>query len=101
MNYRKSVVKGGVDMLSVRINEDEFRRMAKESIDAMLKRTESELVYWDSAELKKRTCMSWDTIQATFFFDPRFPKRKVGGKWYFPARGARTFLESWLQEQPS
>jgi hypothetical protein len=45
--------------------------------------------------------MSWDTIQATFFFDPRFPKRKVGGKWYYPVRETRQFLETWLDEQSS
>lgn len=86
-------------MLSVQIDESEVKRLARERIAELVKTIDAEYVFWDTAELKKRTCMSWDTIQATFFFDPRFPKHKVGGKWYFPARETRDFLIKWLDEQ--
>ncbi|WP_397386181.1 group-specific protein [Paenibacillus sp. VCA1] len=56
-------------------------------------------VFWDTKELKRRTCMCWNTIQETFFYDPEFPKRKIGGKWYYPAREARQYLELWLMNQ--
>lgn len=86
-------------MLSVSVNESEVRDLCKQKIAELIKEVDTEYVFWDTAELKKRTCMSWNTIQDTFFYDPRFVKRKVGSKWYFPAREARAFLEQWLREQ--
>lgn len=90
-------------MVSVKVDMDEREvlKFCREKIDSMIQEIESELVFWDSAELKKRTCMSWNFIQETFFFDQRFIKRKIGGKWYFPAKETREFLEIWLREQPT
>lgn len=86
-------------MLTVSVDKNEVRELCKQKIAEMVRDSDVARVFWDSAELKRRTCMSWDTIQTTFFYDPRFPKHKVGGKWYFPAREARVFLEKWLSEQ--
>lgn len=86
-------------MIEVQIDETEVREMVKQKIAELLKEVDVEYVFWDTAELKRRTCMSWNFIQENFFFDPRFPKRKVGSKWYFPARETRAFLEQWLREQ--
>lgn len=86
-------------MISVKVDEVEVRNMCKQKISELLKEMDAELVFWDASELKKRTCMCWNTIQDTFFFDPRFIKRKVGQKWYFPVRETRLFLEQWLTEQ--
>lgn len=83
-------------MLSVSVNEQAFLQVCKEHIASMLKEADLELVFWDSNELTRRTCMSWNTIQSTFFFEPDFPKRKIGSKWYFPARETRNFLEAWI-----
>lgn len=49
----------------------------------------------------RRTCMSWNTIQKEFFFDPYFPKRRVGGKWYFPAKKTKEFLLDWIELRSS
>lgn len=86
-------------MIKVQLDEGEVIKFAKQRIAELVKEVEGEYVFWDAAELKKRTCMSWNTIQDTFFYDSRFVKRKVGGKWYFPAKEARRFLEQWLLEQ--
>lgn len=86
-------------IVSVNVDEPRIMEICKEKIAEMLKEADSELVFWDTSELKKRTCMSWNFIQNTFFFDQRFVKRKIGGKWYFPAKEARDFLEIWLREQ--
>jgi phage pi2 protein 07 len=86
-------------LINVQVDEREVLKFCRERIGELVKEVEGEYVFWDSAELKKRTCMSWNTIQEAFFFDPRFPKRKVGSKWYFPARETRAFLETWLMEQ--
>lgn len=86
-------------LLTININEPEIRELCKQKIEELIKQADTELVFWDSKELKRRTCMSWNFIQEQFFFDPRFPKRKVGNKWYFPVRETRKFLEQWLAEQ--
>ncbi|MDU5143550.1 group-specific protein [Paenibacillus dendritiformis] len=88
-------------MISVQVDEREVRQMLTHKIEELVKEADAEHVFWDSAELQRRTCMSWNFIQDTFFYDPRFPKRKVKTKWLFPARETRGFLEQWLREQPS
>ncbi|WP_405152897.1 group-specific protein [Paenibacillus sp. FSL K6-0108] len=87
-------------MLSISVDEKEIKKLLKEKVTEILKEADAEYVFWDASELKRRTCMSWNFIQDQFFFDPRFPKRKVGSKWYFPSRETREFLEEWLAEQP-
>lgn len=87
--------------VAVQVNKTEMIRLCRERIDIALKEAENEYVFWDSAELRKRTCLSWTTIQGTFFFDSRFPKFKIGSKWYFPVKEVREFLERWIREQPT
>ncbi|WP_068505909.1 group-specific protein [Paenibacillus kribbensis] len=86
-------------MLNVKVDELEVIKLCREQVQKIVQDVEGEYVFWDSAELKKRTCMSWNFIQELFFYDPRFTKRKIGGKWYFPAKETREFLEAWLKEQ--
>ncbi|MFI8716051.1 group-specific protein [Brevibacillus brevis] len=86
-------------MLRIEIDENEVREIIRDRIHELIKEFDAEKVFWDTTELKKRTCMCWNTIQDRFFFDPRFPKFKVGGKWYFPARETKEFLIKWLHEQ--
>lgn len=87
-------------MLTVNVDENEVRDLVKQKITELVKEVDADLVFWDTAELKRRTCLSWNTIQDQFFFDPRFPKYKVGSKWMFPAKETREFLLKWLSEQP-
>ncbi|MGN7457865.1 group-specific protein [Paenibacillus pasadenensis] len=86
-------------MVQVKLDEQQLRQLCQEQIGMLLKEYDADLVYWDAAELMRRTQMSWNTIQDRFFFDSRMPKHKLGGKWYFPARKTREFLETWLAEQ--
>ncbi|MEK8133122.1 DUF771 domain-containing protein [Paenibacillus filicis] len=88
-------------MISIQIDEKEIKKLCKERVEEFLKEGDFEFVYWDSKELRKRTCLAWSTIQDHFFYDPRFPKYKIGNKWYFPAKKTREFLETWLTEQPT
>ncbi len=85
--------------LEIKIDEEEVRKLYLEEMEKHFKKINAELTFWDSMELKRRTCMSWNTISSTFFYDPRFPKYKVGGKWYFPAKETQKFLLTWLVEQ--
>lgn len=86
-------------MLNVQIDEEEARKIYVERLEEKLKEYDAEFVFWDSKELCRRTCMSWNFIQEQFFFDPRFPKKKVKSKWLFPAKETREFLIMWLKEQ--
>lgn len=86
-------------MINVQVNENEVRQLYLEKLEEKIKEFDAEFVFWDANELKKRTCMSWNTIQKEFFFNPRFPKRKVGNKWYFPTKATKQFLLDWLKEQ--
>ena len=88
------------NLVSVTVDEEEARKLVRERIAQLVKEVDVDYVFWDTAELKKRTCMSWNTIQDAFFHDQRYIKRKVGSKWYFPARETRAFLEQWLHDQP-
>lgn len=81
------------------IDQNEVKELYLQKLEERIKEVDSELVFWDANELKRRTCMSWNTIQEKFFFDSRFPKHKVGGKWIFPAEKAKKFLLEWLEEQ--
>lgn len=86
-------------MLTVQIDEAAVQEQVRQRIAELVKEVEAEMVFWDRKELMRRTCMSWNFIQEQFFFDPDFPKYKVGSKWYFPARETREFLLKWLREQ--
>jgi hypothetical protein len=86
-------------MLSINVNEREIRELYLKELHAHIKKIDSSLVFWDRKELERRTCMSWDSIQKQFFYDSRFPKCKIGQKWYFPAKAAEKFLLSWIEEQ--
>ncbi|RAI89628.1 hypothetical protein DET54_11496 [Paenibacillus pabuli] len=87
------------NFISINIDEAEVKKICHEKIEKLIREVDSEKVFWDSKELTRRTCLSWNTIQHFFFFDQRFPKHKVGGKWLFPAKETRSFLEQWLKEQ--
>ncbi|KHD85665.1 group-specific protein [Bacillus ginsengihumi] len=87
-------------MINIQVDENEVRKLYLEKIEEQIKKIDTELIFWDSAELKRRTGMSWGTIQKEFFFDPRFPKYKVGRDWRFPAEETKQFLINWLKEQP-
>jgi len=56
-----------VSMLKVEIDEQEVRNLYLERIEEKLKQVDAELVFWDSAELKRRTGMSWNTILKGIF----------------------------------
>jgi hypothetical protein len=100
MEVKGSIMRQPTSLLRINVDENEVREMLNQKISELVKEAEVEYVFWDSKELMKRTCLSWNTIQEYFFFEPRFPKRKVGSKWLFPARETRKFLEQWLNELP-
>lgn len=85
--------------IQVDVDEQKVEKLYLEAIDKKIEKVDVDLVFWDTKELKRRTRMSWNTIQDTFFFDERFPKAKVGTKWFYPAKEAESFLRNWLLER--
>ncbi|TQR28359.1 DNA-binding protein [Lysinibacillus sphaericus] len=86
-------------MLQVQVNDAEAKQIYLDAIGKKLEEFDASFVYWDSNELKRRTCMSWNSIQDNFFHDKDFPKAKVGGKWYYPAKEVEAFLRKWILER--
>ncbi|CAN7220768.1 group-specific protein [Rossellomorea sp. LjRoot5] len=86
-------------MINITIDQEEVREHYMKKIEEKMNEIDGELVYWDSKELMRRTCMSWNTIQKEFFFHPEFPKFKLGGKWYFDAQDTKMFLLHWLRDR--
>lgn len=86
-------------MFQVHIDENVIEDLLRDEIQKRLDKLDLQQTFWDTADLKRQVSMSWSTIQDTFFHDPDFPKAKVGGKWYFPAKEAEEFLLVWIRRQ--
>lgn len=85
--------------ITFELDKSAAMKLYREKLEQAFKDFDVESVFWDTNELVKRTCMSFDTIQKTFFYHSQFPKFKIGGKWYYPARKTREFLEEWILDQ--
>ncbi|WP_371069110.1 group-specific protein [Sediminibacillus sp. JSM 1682029] len=83
-------------MIEVNVDQSFVEDICREEVQKRLDKAEFDLVMWDKNELVRRTCMSWSSIQRTFFYERDFPKVKLGGKWYFPAAKTTRFLLDYL-----
>lgn len=86
-------------MLTLEIDQEVVEKTFKEELQKRLSQLEERVTIWDMKELQRQTNMSVNTIREWFFYDERFPKYKVGNKWYFPAEECAEFLVMWLKEQ--
>lgn len=87
-------------MVTIELDAHEIEQRFLEELRKHLAKIERSQTFWDMKTLCKQTCLSENTIKERFFYDPRFPKFKVGGKWLFPAKECEEFLLMWLKEQP-
>jgi phage pi2 protein 07 len=88
-------------MLSLQLDEKALEDVFSKELKKRLDQLENKLTFWSMKELCKQTCLSENTIKDKFFYDERFPKHKVGGKWMFPAKECEKFLLVWIKEQPN
>jgi phage pi2 protein 07 len=86
--------------IQVQLDEIQVEKLMQQELQKKLQQLESRYTYWSMEELCKQTSMSINNIKEKFFYDPRFPKYKVGGKWYMPAQECESFLLQWIKEQP-
>jgi len=87
-------------MIDIKVDETELEQIYRAEIQKRLEKLDKQMVFWDMKTLCRVTCMSEPFIKEQFFYDPRFPKYRVGKKWLFPARETEDFLIKWLKEQP-
>lgn len=92
---------GGEIVLTVQLDQQQIESLFLEELKKRLNHIENRYTFWDLKELMRQTNMSENSIKEKFFFDSRFPKHKIGGKWYFPAAECEKFLLMWIKEQPT
>ncbi|WP_203362411.1 hypothetical protein [Bacillus sp. REN10] len=88
-------------MINVQVDEMMIEQLFIEELKKHLDRIDRSRTLWDMKELCRQVSMSENNIKEKFFYDPRFPKHKIGGKWYFPAQECEEFLLLWIKEQPT
>ena len=88
-------------MINVKVDENYVEKLFLQELEKRLNELEAKSTLWDMKKLMKQTNMSENSIKEKFFYDPRFPKYKVGGKWYFPTRETEQFILTWIKEQPT
>lgn len=86
-------------MITLELDNEILENTFKEELQKRLDTIQQNLTLWDMKELQKQTSMSVNTIKERFFYDDRFPKYRVGSKWYFPAKECEAFLLNWIKEQ--
>ncbi|BCB03524.1 group-specific protein [Bacillus sp. KH172YL63] len=84
-------------MINVVVNETEVKELYLEELKKAIKEAEKQTIFWDMKELVRQTKMSRDTIFRQFFYEPGFPKYKVGQKWMFPEEKTKEYLLDWIE----
>lgn len=82
------------------VNEDEVRMIIEQRVAELVREADGEVVFWGTEQLMKATGMGRNFIKDNFFYDPRFPKYKIGKEWRYPVKATKEFLEIWIREQP-
>jgi hypothetical protein len=65
-------------MINIEVDEKIIEQKLLEEIRKRIDKVEQSRTFWDMNELCRQTCMSENNIKDKFFYDPRFPKYKVG-----------------------
>lgn len=89
-----------IEMLQVEIDSGVVEELVSAEIARKIQEVMVEQTFWDMKTLCQKTCMSRTFVLETFFFEPDFPRYKVGNKWLMPARETQEFLVKWLKRQP-
>ena len=81
------------------INEDLMREMMQQAVQEQAEKIAQEKIFWTVKELEEYANLCIDTMKKEFFYDPDFPKSKIGATWRFPATKVTAYLDTWSQEQ--
>lgn len=88
-------------MLNVQIDSVQLEKEYKQALDKAIAEISYTKTFWDMGELLNQTCMSKSFLLEKLFYEPGFPKYRVGKKWLFPAAETQDFLINWLKKHPS
>lgn len=87
-------------MLQVQIDPSFAETILREEIQKNIEQVSVKTLFWDMKELCRQVQMSETFVKEQFFYNPDFPKFRVGKKWLMPAKQTEEFLLSWIEQQP-
>lgn len=87
-------------MLQVQIDDVAAESILREEIRKRVESLSHKTTFWDMKELCRQVSLCETTVKDTFFYDPEFPKFRVGKKWLINAKLAEKFLMDWASKQP-
>lgn len=87
-------------MLQVQINPSFAETILREEIQKNIEQVSIKTLFWDMKELCRQVQMSETFVKEQFFYNPDFPKFRVGKKWLMPAKQTEEFLLAWIAQQP-
>lgn len=93
-------------MSIIQVDEQVILQLLKDAAREKIEQVSVQLTFWSMEDLKRQTSIkSTMTLKERFFYDPNFPKFKIGRDWYFPAKEAQAYLEKYaliqMEEQKS
>ena len=87
-------------MLQVQIDPSFAEHILREEIQKNIEQVSIKTLFWDMKELCRQVQMSETFVKEQFFYNPDFPKFKIGKKWLMPAKQTEEFLLAWIALQP-
>lgn len=87
-------------MLQVQIDPAFAETILREEIQKNIEQVSIKTLFWDMKELCRQVQMSETFVKEQFFYNPDFPKFRVGKKWLMPAKQTEEFLLAWIAQQP-
>lgn len=84
----------------VQFDEKFVAEIIRQEMRKKLEGTLLTTTFWDMKELCRQVSLSETTVKETFFYEPDFPKFRVGKKWLINVKLAETFLMEWSSQQP-
>lgn len=87
-------------MFQVQIDDAVAESILRDEIRKRVESITHKTTFWDMKELCRQVSLSETTVKEAFFYDPDFPKFRVGKKWLINAKLAEEFLMEWSSRQP-
>lgn len=87
-------------MFNVHIDPLFAETILREEIQKNIEQVSIKTLFWDMKELCRQVQMSETFVKEQFFYNPDFPKFRVGKKWLMPAKQTEEFLLAWIAQQP-
>ncbi len=78
------------------INEDLMREMMQQAVQEQAEKIAQEKIFWT---VQDYTNMHIKTMKEHFFYDPDFPKFKIGATWRFPVTKVKEYLDEWSTKE--